>query len=102
MARGVLANAFRCPSCQGILRDYPGALGCTGCGEEYPVRYAASVALAQIALFVGGFAIARFLGPTYCFAHLIYLQRPGTLIPLMTVLALHFNQGIRSLKIILW
>lgn len=29
------------------------------------VRYAASIALAQVALFVGGFAIARFLGPTH-------------------------------------
>ncbi len=29
------------------------------------VRYAASVVLAQCALFVGGFAIARFLGPTH-------------------------------------
>jgi 2-polyprenyl-3-methyl-5-hydroxy-6-metoxy-1,4-benzoquinol methylase len=38
MARGGLANAFRCPTCQGILLDYPGALGCTGCGEHYPIR----------------------------------------------------------------
>lgn len=38
MARGDLADTFRCPSCQGILRENPGALSCTGCGEQYPVR----------------------------------------------------------------
>jgi len=32
---------------------------------DHTARYAASVVLAQIALFVGGFAIARFLGPTH-------------------------------------
>jgi O-antigen/teichoic acid export membrane protein len=32
---------------------------------QHTVRYAASVVLAQVALFFGGFAIARFLGPTH-------------------------------------
>lgn len=38
MARGGLADTFRCPSCARVLRDNPGSLGCTGCGEEYPIR----------------------------------------------------------------
>lgn len=32
---------------------------------QHTVRYAASVALAQVALCVGGLTIARFLGPTH-------------------------------------